>query len=64
MQTTALIKLAFFHARSGNSNELETELLSLVEPTPEEPGCLQYDICRSLNGSDELLVSERWHACG
>lgn len=62
MQTTDLINLAVFHARSGNTNKLEAELLSLVEPTREEPGCLQYDICRSSKDPDELLVNERWRS--
>jgi quinol monooxygenase YgiN len=59
MKTGTLINIAFFKAREGG-DRLEAELLNLVEPTRREPGCLQYDICRSATDPHDVVVFERW----
>lgn len=61
MEAGTLINIAFFKAREGNSSRLEAELRSLVEPTRQEPGCLQYDICKSSSEPHDMVVFERWN---
>lgn len=61
MKAGALINIAFFRAREDSSDRLEAALLGLVVPTRREPGCLQYDICRSPTAPGEIVVFERWN---
>lgn len=62
MKPGTLINIAFFKARQGSAGKLESALLGLVEPTRQEPGCLQYDICKSPGDPHDVVVFERWRA--
>lgn len=57
-----LTNLAFFRARPGQSQALGTALLALVDPTRAETECLNYDLHRSLENSDEWVVYENWRS--
>lgn len=61
MKAGTLINIAFFKARDGGSQCLLAELLRLVEPTRGEPGCLQYEICKSPTDPHDVVVFERWN---
>lgn len=52
--------LAFFKARPGKSEELESILLDLVEPTRGEPGNIAYVLHRSTKDPDSLVFDEVW----
>src|ERR1700681_2370990 len=55
-------KLAFFRARSDNSEPLGAALAALVEPTRLEAGCLNYDLHRSVDDADVWFVYENWRS--
>ncbi len=50
--------LAHFKAKPGKGKELEKILLTLVEPTRNEPGNIAYVLHRSTENPDELLFDE------
>src|SRR3984893_9213936 len=54
--------LAFFRARRGQSEALGAALAALVEPTRLEAGCLNYDLCRSVDDADVWFVYENWRS--
>jgi quinol monooxygenase YgiN len=53
--------VATFLAELGKGDELEKILLELIAPTRGEPGCIRYDLMRSLKGETvELVFIEEW----
>ena len=54
--------LAIFVAAPGKEDELEQVLISLVEPTRREAGCLRYDLVRGHGRSAELAFIEEWES--
>jgi quinol monooxygenase YgiN len=52
--------VATFHARPGQEAELKKALISLVAPTRQEAGCLNYDLHQSPEDSGKFLFHENW----
>jgi len=52
--------LARFRARSGKSQELRDVLLTLVEPTCKETGCIRYELWQNEADDHELTFVEEW----
>lgn len=57
---TQVTNIAFIRAMSGLGDELGRGLLELVEPSREEPGCINYDVHRSEADPDLWFVYENW----
>jgi len=54
--------IATFVAAPGQEDELEAALVTLVEPTRREAGCLRYDLVRGHGQSAELAFIEEWES--
>jgi quinol monooxygenase YgiN len=54
--------IAIFYAEMGKEDEMESVLRDLIEPTRQEPGCIRYDLLRSLKGENyvEFVFVEEW----
>jgi quinol monooxygenase YgiN len=57
-----LTNLAFFRARSGQTQVLGSALSALVDPTRAETECLTYDLHHSLDDADVWFVYENWRS--
>ncbi len=55
-----LTVVAVFHAIKGRQKDLEKELASLVTPTRLEPGCINYDLHRSIEDPTVYIFHENW----
>lgn len=51
---------AIMHPKEGKADELRSALLSLVQPTREEAGCIIYNIYETKEGS--FLLYEVWRS--
>jgi quinol monooxygenase YgiN len=51
---------ARFHARAGCGEALYRAILEVRGPTREEPGCLGYQVYRSVRDPDEYCLHTRW----
>ncbi len=60
MPTDGFVVVAHFHAKPGHEQALERLLMSLVEPTRAERGCLQYDLHRDEQDPRQYLFYEIW----
>lgn len=47
-------------AKSGKEKELEQILTSLIEPSRNEPGCLEYNLHRSTTNPKLFMFYENW----
>lgn len=56
----AISKIAFFESVSGKDKQLGDALLSLVEPTRQEAGCLRYEIIQHFENENVWIVVEDW----
>jgi quinol monooxygenase YgiN len=54
--------VAYLTPRPGKEAALEELLLSLVEPTRKEPGCIDYDLHRSNDEPCVFLYYENWRS--
>lgn len=54
--------LAFLRAQAGRSDALGDALIALVAPSRNEPGCMSYDIHRSIDDADLWMVYENWRS--
>ena len=52
--------LAFFRAKAGRASELQSVLLSLVEPTQCEPGSISYILHTNESDPQSLMFDEIW----
>jgi quinol monooxygenase YgiN len=52
--------VAIFVAKPGAEAKLEVLLKGLVEPTRQEPGCLQYDLHVDIKEPRRFVFIERW----
>ena len=59
---TELTNAAFFQAKSGKTEDLGARLLTLVEPTRLEPGCIRYDSLQSTDDPNAWLAYEVWRS--
>lgn len=58
MKTITVV--ATFQAKRGQEAELQKALLSLVAPTRQELGCINYDLHVSPEESGKFLFYENW----
>ena len=56
----AVVLTATVKARSGQEEAVKEALLSLVEPTRKEPGCLLYNLHQSKTDPTVFLFYEQW----
>ena len=54
--------IATFVAAPGKEDDLEAALVTLVEPTRREAGCLRYDLVRGHGQSAEFAFIEEWES--
>lgn len=59
---TKLTNIAFMRAKQGMADELGDWLNRLAEPSRSEPGCINYDVHRSLDEPDVWCVYENWRS--
>jgi quinol monooxygenase YgiN len=58
MKTLTVIALA--KAKPGKEALLRQELLALIAPTRQEPGCLNYDLHQATDNPGHFLFHENW----
>jgi quinol monooxygenase YgiN len=58
--TKPLTVVAMFEAKPGKEVALRAALLGLLEPTRQEPGCLNYDLHESAENPAKFLFHENW----
>jgi len=56
----SLTVIAKVKAKPGKETEVLKHLLSLVEPSRKDPGCLNYDLHRSQEDPASFLFHENW----
>jgi quinol monooxygenase YgiN len=49
-----------FDAKPGQRERLRTEVLTIVEPTRAEPGCIEFHLFEEKNASGTLFIHSRW----
>ena len=54
--------VANIHARAGQEQLVHDELRKLVEPTRQEPGCIQYDLHQDNENPAHFLFYETWQS--
>jgi len=60
MSAKAITVIATFQARPGKEVELKKALISLVTPTHQEAGCINYDLHTSPENPAKFLFHENW----
>ncbi|MEZ4525661.1 MAG: putative quinol monooxygenase [Desulfobacterales bacterium] len=56
--------VATLKAKAGKEAELRKELLALISPTRQEPGCLRYDLHEELEHPEVFVFYEQWKSPG
>jgi quinol monooxygenase YgiN len=56
----AVILTAMVKAKQGQEDAVKEALLSLVEPTRKEPGCLCYNLHQSKADPTQFMFYEQW----
>ena len=59
-QYKELTLIVMLQAKKGKEKELEKMLISLLEPTRKEPGCVLYEIHRSNEDQSLFMFYERY----
>lgn len=54
--------VAYLKPRPGKENETEKLLRSLIEPTRQEPGCIDYNLHRSNDEPCVFMFYENWRS--
>ncbi len=62
MEGKRITVVARFKAREGTEMNLEEELLKLVAPSRSDPGCINYDLHRSLGDPSVFIFYENWQS--
>jgi quinol monooxygenase YgiN len=52
--------LALVKAKEGMEETLKQELLSLVNPTRSEPGCINYNLHQATGDKTQFMFYENW----
>jgi quinol monooxygenase YgiN len=60
MSDTPVTVLASIKVKAGMEDRARELLLSIVAPTRDEPGCLNYDLHQSTTEPTEFMFYERW----
>ena len=56
----AVTLVVTFKAKPGEEDSVKADLLTLVEPTRKEPGCLCYNLHQSKTDKSQFLFYEQW----
>ncbi|HVF91955.1 MAG TPA: putative quinol monooxygenase [Blastocatellia bacterium] len=57
-----LTVIARMKAKPGMEERLKQELLSLLQPTRAEEGCINYDLHQSMQDGSRFLFHENWES--
>ena len=60
MSAKTITVVATFQAKPGQEAELKKALLTLIAPTRQEAGCLNYDLHISPEDAGKFLFHENW----
>ena len=52
--------IAHLNARLEKTEELRALLTSLLEPTPQERGCVHFELQRNRDFSTEFAIASEW----
>jgi quinol monooxygenase YgiN len=55
-----VIVIARYRARDGEGDAVAATLVRHVAATRAEPGCVQFDACRSIDDPDEFVLYEKY----
>jgi quinol monooxygenase YgiN len=62
MNDTCIHVTARLCARRDKQDALRQELMSLLEPTRNEPGCLRYELYQQSGQGENFLFVEQWRS--
>jgi len=62
MAENTLRVIARVKARADKVDELRSVLISLVEPTRKEPGCLSYNLLQNNEDPTDFTLVEEWES--
>jgi quinol monooxygenase YgiN len=57
---TQVTVIATIKAKAGRSDQFRAELLSLIEPTRSEAGCINYDLHQMTDDANCFVFYENW----
>jgi quinol monooxygenase YgiN len=60
MKAESLTVIAQIKAKPGKESQVRAALLSLVAPSREDAGCLNYDLHQALDNPAMFLFHENW----
>jgi quinol monooxygenase YgiN len=60
MSAKTITVVATFQAKPGKTADLKKALLSLIAPTHQEAGCINYDLHQSPEDPEKFLFHENW----
>jgi quinol monooxygenase YgiN len=60
MNSKSLTVVALAKAKPGKDGEVRAELLSLVEPSRKDAGCLNYDLHQGIENPALFMFHENW----
>ena len=60
MSAKTITVVATFQAKPGKTADLKKALLSLISPTHQEAGCINYDLHQSPEDPEKFLFHENW----
>ena len=60
MQSKKITVVATAQAKEGMEETVKQELLSLVNPTRSEPGCINYDLHQAVDDKTLFIFYENW----
>lgn len=52
--------LATFRIKPGSLDTLREAVMPMIEATRNEPGCISYDLNKSVSNSERVVMVERW----
>ncbi len=62
MKNNRITVLALVKAKEGMEETVRQELLSLVNPTRLEPGCISYDVHQATDEKSQFMFYENWES--
>ncbi len=60
MNAKSLTVIAQIKAKPGKESQVRQELLSLVTPSRQDDGCLNYDLHQALDNPTRFMFHENW----
>lgn len=64
MENNRVTVLALVKAKEGMEQIVAQELMSLVNPTRLEPGCINYDLHQAADDKSQFMFYENWKSMG